>query len=286
MRTRRGSHPNAVARIGADHCARRAIVGSKCSRSTGSIGVGNKVSMGHFCALESENRAKHAERPEVVATVVRLRAAQSVQSVLATCEQQYFKHSQTALPTSKRSYDPVDRLSLVLLGAMHLSCLFVFFVPFSGVSSRSALAAICCACGRSPRAIIATSRIARTRRAARSSSCSALLGTCAMQNGPIWWASWHRHHHRYSDTPQDAHSPLQRGFWHAHMGWILSGDFDRPRSLERHRPDALPRAALSRSPQVAAADRLRARLLRDRRLAGRRLGLRRSARCWCCTRPR
>jgi len=50
-----------------------------------------------------------------------------------------------------------------------------------------------------------------------------VLGTLAIQKGPLWWASVHRHHHRESDRPADAHSPIQRGFWHAHVGWILMG---------------------------------------------------------------
>src|SRR5690606_33279228 len=29
----------------------------------------------------------------------------------------------------------------------------------------------------------------------------------------------HRHHHRFSDTAQDTHSPSQKGFWDAHMLW-------------------------------------------------------------------
>jgi stearoyl-CoA desaturase (Delta-9 desaturase) len=47
----------------------------------------------------------------------------------------------------------------------------------------------------------------------------ALLGTSATQKGPLWWAAAHRRHHKYSDTPEDMHSPKQRGFWYAHMGW-------------------------------------------------------------------
>jgi stearoyl-CoA desaturase (delta-9 desaturase) len=31
----------------------------------------------------------------------------------------------------------------------------------------------------------------------------------------------HRHHHRFSDQPQDVHSPLHKGFLWSHMGWIL-----------------------------------------------------------------
>ena len=33
------------------------------------------------------------------------------------------------------------------------------------------------------------------------------IGCFALQNGPIWWASKHRCHHRYCDTEGDPHSP-------------------------------------------------------------------------------
>ena len=52
----------------------------------------------------------------------------------------------------------------------------------------------------------------------------AFLGQTAAQKGVLWWASNHRHHHRYSDRPEDAHSPVQRGFWWSHIGWILGRD--------------------------------------------------------------
>ena len=57
----------------------------------------------------------------------------------------------------------------------------------------------------------------------------ALVGSLAVQKGPLWWAAHHRHHHRYSDTEQDIHSPTQRGFWWSHMGWILSSAYDETR---------------------------------------------------------
>lgn len=50
----------------------------------------------------------------------------------------------------------------------------------------------------------------------------ALVGVTAVQKGPLWWASHHRRHHKYSDTPEDIHSPRQRGFWWSHMFWILA----------------------------------------------------------------
>ncbi len=56
----------------------------------------------------------------------------------------------------------------------------------------------------------------------------AFLGQTAAQRGVLWWASNHRHHHRYSDRPEDIHSPIQRGFWWSHIGWILSHDQDEP----------------------------------------------------------
>ncbi len=49
----------------------------------------------------------------------------------------------------------------------------------------------------------------------------ALLGTLAAQKGPIWWAGHHRHHHKFSDEPEDIHSPVQRGFWYSHVLWIF-----------------------------------------------------------------
>jgi stearoyl-CoA desaturase (delta-9 desaturase) len=51
----------------------------------------------------------------------------------------------------------------------------------------------------------------------------AVLGATAMQQGPLWWASWHRRHHKYTDRPGDPHSPVLDGFFHAHVGWIFDG---------------------------------------------------------------
>ncbi len=50
----------------------------------------------------------------------------------------------------------------------------------------------------------------------------AFLGQTSAQRGVLWWTAIHRHHHRHSDTPLDAHSPKHSGFWFSHMGWIFS----------------------------------------------------------------
>jgi stearoyl-CoA desaturase (Delta-9 desaturase) len=49
----------------------------------------------------------------------------------------------------------------------------------------------------------------------------ALLGVLAGQNGPLWWVSHHRHHHKHSDREGDVHSPHAGFFW-SHMGWLFS----------------------------------------------------------------
>jgi stearoyl-CoA desaturase (delta-9 desaturase) len=54
----------------------------------------------------------------------------------------------------------------------------------------------------------------------------ACLAQSSGQKGVLWWAAQHRDHHRYSDREEDIHSPLQRGFWWAHVGWILSNEHD------------------------------------------------------------
>jgi stearoyl-CoA desaturase (delta-9 desaturase) len=67
----------------------------------------------------------------------------------------------------------------------------------------------------------------------------ALGGTTAAQRGVLWWAGHHRDHHRYSDTPQDLHSPIQTGFLWSHVGWFLDGQndptpFDKIRDFEKY----------------------------------------------------
>jgi len=50
----------------------------------------------------------------------------------------------------------------------------------------------------------------------------AWLAVSSAQKGVLWWAAHHREHHRYSDQPEDVHSPVQRSLWFAHVGWIFA----------------------------------------------------------------
>ena len=54
----------------------------------------------------------------------------------------------------------------------------------------------------------------------------AFLGTLSTQKGVLWWAAHHRDHHKYSDLPGDIHSPVQKGLWWSHVGWILCRKYD------------------------------------------------------------
>jgi stearoyl-CoA desaturase (Delta-9 desaturase) len=49
----------------------------------------------------------------------------------------------------------------------------------------------------------------------------AFVAQSTTQKSVIWWAAKHRHHHRFSDTEQDVHSPVRRSFFYSHMGWIF-----------------------------------------------------------------
>ncbi|WP_316978250.1 acyl-CoA desaturase [Shumkonia mesophila] len=55
----------------------------------------------------------------------------------------------------------------------------------------------------------------------------AFIAQSSAQRGILWWAANHRHHHRFSDTEEDVHSPVLRSFWHAHMGWIFTERYAR-----------------------------------------------------------
>lgn len=52
-----------------------------------------------------------------------------------------------------------------------------------------------------------------------------LLGAGAFEGSVLEWSTDHRNHHRYSDTDRDPYS-INKGFWHAHMGWLFTLDTD------------------------------------------------------------
>ena len=47
-----------------------------------------------------------------------------------------------------------------------------------------------------------------------------VFGATAMQDSALAWCSNHRRHHKHVDDDDDPYN-ITRGFWHAHIGWIL-----------------------------------------------------------------
>ena len=76
----------------------------------------------------------------------------------------------------------------------------------------------------------------------------AFLGQTSAQRGVIWWAAVHRHHHLYSDTPHDVHSPRHHGFLYSHVGWIFNPS--------NWKPDFGTVKDLTKYPELVWLDRL------------------------------
>jgi len=57
----------------------------------------------------------------------------------------------------------------------------------------------------------------------------AIFGAAALENSALKWCSDHRRHHKHLDTDQDPYS-ITKGFFHAHMGWILE---NKPSPIEK-----------------------------------------------------
>ena len=66
-----------------------------------------------------------------------------------------------------------------------------------------------------------------------------LFGAAAFQGLALTWASDHRYHHRFVDGEEDPYS-IRKGFFHAHIGWLL---FKRP-----NRSSTASAADLARDP--------------------------------------
>lgn len=50
-----------------------------------------------------------------------------------------------------------------------------------------------------------------------------LVGAGSFQGSALQWSTDHRRHHRKVDSDEDPYS-ITKGFWHAHIGWLLRHD--------------------------------------------------------------
>ncbi|HSY24522.1 MAG TPA: acyl-CoA desaturase [Polyangiaceae bacterium] len=147
-----------------------------------------------------------------------------------------------------RHFTAIERVSNVLFVVIHLAALLVFVVPISFKFALMGLGGY----GLRMWAVSAGYHRYFAHRAYKTSRvfqlALALLGATTMQNGPIWWASVHRRHHKHSDDWGDPHSPVTRGFWYAHIGWVFDRSVPPPRDESNVRD-------LMRYPELLWVDR-------------------------------
>jgi stearoyl-CoA desaturase (delta-9 desaturase) len=109
---------------------------------------------------------------------------------------------------------------------MHIACIAIFFV---GISLPAVLLCIGLYMVRMF-ALTAGYHRYFAHRAFKTSRffqfVLAVVGTTAVQKGPLWWAAHHRKHHKYTDQEGDLHSPVTDGFWWSHIGWVISKKYD------------------------------------------------------------
>jgi stearoyl-CoA desaturase (delta-9 desaturase) len=122
---------------------------------------------------------------------------------------------------SDRERNTIDWLRAIPFFLLHIACLAVIWVGWSPVAVAIAVMLYLL------RMFAVTAFYHRyfAHRAFRTSRplqfLFAILGASAVQRGPLWWASHHRHHHAYSDHERDEHSPVLRSFLWSHTGWFL-----------------------------------------------------------------
>jgi sn-1 stearoyl-lipid 9-desaturase len=62
-----------------------------------------------------------------------------------------------------------------------------------------------------------------------------MAGYLGFESSPMWWATLHRAHHRYTETTLDPHAP-RYGIWEAYIGWFLHPsypDYITPEKLSK-----------------------------------------------------
>ncbi len=140
-----------------------------------------------------------------------------VKSIVRWFDEEAVQYSDKQLQSEK-----VDWLRVIPFLLLHLSCFVVIWTGWSAVAVGTAIGLYIV------RMFAVTGVYHRyfSHRAYKTSRfwqfVFALAATLAVQKGPLWWASHHRHHHRYADQPEDTHSPVQRGFLWSHVLWVLT----------------------------------------------------------------
>jgi stearoyl-CoA desaturase (delta-9 desaturase) len=116
----------------------------------------------------------------------------------------------------------IDWLRVLPFVVLHVGCIGAFWVGVSGIALgiSAGLFALRMFAVTAIYHRYLSHRAFRTSRAAQF--IFAVLAASAVQRGPLWWASHHRHHHLHSDRTADSHSAHVHGFLWSHLGWFLA----------------------------------------------------------------
>ncbi|GAB4177893.1 MAG: acyl-CoA desaturase [Terrimicrobiaceae bacterium] len=140
-------------------------------------------------------------------------------AIRCTVDSDYFPEGAEAVRSGPEKFELKRAIPFVIL---HIGCLGVLWVGWSWIAVFVAVLLYFV------RMFAVTAFYHRyfCHRAYRTSRIGqlifALIGLTAVQRGPLWWASVHRHHHAHSDEEHDAHSPVWKGFLWSHIGWLTS----------------------------------------------------------------
>ena len=143
--------------------------------------------------------------------------------------------------------NPSNATMFIAFGLMHLACIGIFF---TGVQASDIAICLGLFWLRMFGITAGYHRYFAHRAYKTNRVFQFILGFIAqssLQSGLIWWASKHRDHHKYVDTPKDVHSPREYGFWFAHLGWI----FDQ----KAQQPDLSNVPDLTRYPELVLLDK-------------------------------
>jgi len=185
--------------------------------------------------LRSVNGARRQQRATQLMFSCQTFLKHSIVSVVQWIDADYQKETPSAIAAKPDQVEWLRTLPFVIL---HLGCLGVIWVGWSWT-------AVTVAAGLYFIRMFAITAFYHRYFSHRTFHTSrtvqflfALLGSAAAQRGPLWWSYQHRHHHQHSDEEDDVHSPSQRGFWWAHIGWITSArnfptDYSQVRDLAR-----------------------------------------------------
>ena len=121
----------------------------------------------------------------------------------------------------KVQLNPVTTVAFVLFHAGAVAALFFFTWPMLLLAAGMVILSGCPGVGMGFHRLL-------THRSYKTSKWVEYLlticGSLSLQGGEIWWVTWHRIHHKYTEmVGSDPHTPREGKFW-SHMGWLIWND--------------------------------------------------------------